>query len=136
MWCLLPRVLVCLPSFWCLCCGKRLPWCVLASFLHVRGQPHSQLLCTTGLAQGLVRLNTGAGSVSVQYSSTELLQPPIVRSIAPLVWDPSVPTAIVIEGERCGRDENTGAHGGTCHARGCARVPWMCMKRGVCVGMR
>ena len=71
--------------------------------LLIAGQPHSQLLCTTGLTQGLVRLSTGAGSVSVQYSSTELLQPPIVRSIAPLVWDPAAPTTVVIEGERCGR---------------------------------
>ncbi len=50
----------------------------------------------------MVRLNTSAGISSlVSYSSGELLQPPILRLITPLVWDPSEPTAIVIDGERC-----------------------------------
>jgi hypothetical protein len=75
--------------------------------------------------------------VSVQYSSTELLQPPIVRSIAPLVWDPSVPTAIVIEGERCGRD------GKRRRARRHGSCLWLCAgtvdaheAQCVCAGMR
>ncbi len=67
------------------------------------GQPYSQLLCVTARAQGIARVSTSAGSASALYSSAELLQPPIVRTIAPLVWDPSLPTTIVIEGERCGR---------------------------------
>ena len=64
-------------------------------------QPHTQLLCVTTRVQGSVLVTTGAGSSGVlQYSSAELLLPPIVVSVTPLLWDTSAPTAIVIEGER------------------------------------
>jgi hypothetical protein len=81
--------------------------CVCESVVRVYrcacAQAHTQLLCVTTRAEGLVRVSTSAGSVAVPYSSAELLQPPIVRSVAPLVWDPSQPTEIVVEGERCAR---------------------------------
>ncbi len=73
----------------------------MVSALLSRQQAHSQLLCVTRRDLAVVLLSTGAGSSPpVQYSSAELLQPPILRSIAPLVWDPSEPTAILIGGER------------------------------------
>jgi hypothetical protein len=66
-----------------------------------RHQAHSQLLCVTRRDLAVLRLSTGAGSSPpVQYSSVELQQPPILRSIVPLVWNPSELTAIVIGGER------------------------------------
>jgi hypothetical protein len=66
-----------------------------------RVQPHSQLLCATRQTRGMVRIVTAAGVTSpVLYDSSELLQPPIVGGVAPLVWSPSEPTTVVISGER------------------------------------
>ncbi len=71
------------------------------STLVPRHQAHWQLLCVTRRDLAVLRLSTGAGSSpSVQYSSVELQQPPILRSILPLVWNSSELTAIVIGGER------------------------------------
>lgn len=66
-------------------------------------QPHTQLLCATQLARGIIRVATAAGAtVGVLYDSSELLQPPIVGSVTPPVWSPSEPTTVVISGERWG----------------------------------
>ncbi len=67
----------------------------------LRVQPHVQLLCVTRLNRGTVRIVTAVSAAApVLYDSDELQQPPIVSSGTPQVWSPSIPTTVVISGER------------------------------------
>ena len=64
-------------------------------------QPHTQLLCVTTKARGVVQVSTGAGMVSgAYYDSAALLQQPIVYTVSPAVWSTTEPTQITISGER------------------------------------
>jgi hypothetical protein len=63
-------------------------------------QPHTQLLCVTEVAGGVVTITTGAGAASAQYSAAQLLQPPLISSVVPSVWSTTEVTRITITGDR------------------------------------
>jgi hypothetical protein len=67
--------------------------------VSVHPQPHTQLMCTTTAASGLVRITTAGGSVTVDYSAALLLLPPIVNSVTPATWSTTEPTPVTIAGE-------------------------------------
>lgn len=67
----------------------------------VAAQVHVQLLCTTSISFGTLQVTTAAGSVTADYSSVALLQPPIVGGVEPPVWNSTTSTVLTITGERC-----------------------------------
>jgi hypothetical protein len=64
-------------------------------------QAHTQLLCVTTVASGVVNITTGAGFANATYSAAQLLQPPILTSVEPTEWSTTNSTRIVIVGVLC-----------------------------------
>ncbi len=63
-------------------------------------QPHTQVLCITTAPNGTVMLATSGGNATTTYTSSALLQPPIIYTVIPDVWSTSEATNVTITGDR------------------------------------
>jgi hypothetical protein len=96
------RPLVCLRGCRCPPLGALpAPRMQCARIVCAASQAHSRLTCATAATVGVLQLTTASGSAATPYSTQDLLQPPRVTSVLPVLWDPAVGATLEILGERC-----------------------------------